>query len=100
MAGFERYLETVPFFSPSTDLVIVDEIGRMECLSVKFTRMVIALLDAPVMMVATIALYGGGIIDRIKGWADVRLYRVTRENRDSLGAEIEKAVREAIAERA
>jgi nucleoside-triphosphatase len=99
VAGFERYLETVPFFSPSTDLVIVDEIGRMECLSVKFTRVVVDLLDAPVMMVATIALHGGDIIDRIKGRADVRLHRVTRENRDSLAGEIEKAVRESLARR-
>ncbi len=99
VAGFERYLETVPFFSPSTDLVVVDEIGRMECLSVKFTCLVVDLLDAPVMMVATVALHGGGIIDRIKGRADVRLYRVTKDNRDNLVGEIEKAVREGIARR-
>ena len=93
LAGFERYLETVPFFSPHTDLAIIDEIGRMECLSAKFTRLVVSLLDAPVMVVATIAFHGRGIIDSIKHRADVRLCRVTRENRDSLVEEIEKAVR-------
>ena len=61
-----EYLETVPFLSPYTDLAIIDEIGRMECLSVKFTRLVVDLLDAPVMVVATIALHGEGIIDSIK----------------------------------
>jgi nucleoside-triphosphatase len=95
-----RYLETVPFLPPYTDLAIIDEIGRMECLSTKFTRLVVDLLDAPVMVVATtIALHGKGIIDTIKGRADVHLYRVTRENRDSLVGEIEKAVRAGLARR-
>jgi nucleoside-triphosphatase len=99
VAGFERYLEAVPFFSPSTELVIVDEIGRMECLSVKFTRLIVDLLDAPVTVVATIALHGGGIIERIKNRADVRLYRVTKDNRDNLVEGIENAVRESLAGR-
>jgi nucleoside-triphosphatase len=99
LAGFERYLETVPFLSPHTDLIIIDEIGRMECLSVKFTRLVVDLLDAPVMVVATIALHGEDIIDSTKDRADVHLYQVTRENRHSLVGEVEKAVRAGLARR-
>jgi len=91
--GFEQYLDTVPFLSPHTDLVVIDEIGTMECLSGKFTRLVVDLLGAPVMVVATIALHGGGIIDRIKTRADVRLYTVTKENRDNVVDQIETAVR-------
>jgi nucleoside-triphosphatase len=71
----------------------IDEIGKMECLSGKFTRLVVDLLGAPVMVVATIALHGGGIIDRIKTRADVRLYTVTKENRDNVVDQIETAVR-------
>ena len=99
VAGFERYLEPVPFFSPHTDLAIIDEIGRMECLSAKFTRLVVDLLNARVTVVATIALHGRGIIDSIKGRADVHLYQATRKNRDSLVGEIEKAVRAGLARR-
>jgi len=99
VARFERYLESVPFLSAHTDLVIIDEIGKMECLSAKFRYLVVDLLDAPVMMVATIAFYGGGIIQDIKDRADVRLYRVTKDNRDSLAGEIEKDVREGLAQR-
>ena len=100
VTGFERYLETVPFLLPNIDLVILDEIGRMESLSAKFIRLVVDILDAPVVVVSTIALYGRGIIDRIKGRPDVRLYGVTKENRDNLVGEIEKAVRESLARRA
>jgi nucleoside-triphosphatase len=97
VAGFERYLETVPFLSPDTAVVVIDEIGKMECLSEKFTRLIVDLLDAPVMVVATIALHGGGIIDHIKGRADVHLYEVTKENRQVLAGEIESSLRESIA---
>ena len=71
----------------------------MECLSGNFRRLIIDLLDAPLMVVATIALHGGGIINDIKGRADVHLYQVTKENRDSLVGEIEKAVRADLARR-
>ncbi len=94
--GFEQYLETVPFLSPHTDLIVIDEVGRMECLSGKFTRLVVDLLDAPVMVVATIALRGGGIIDRIKNRADIRLCTITKQNRDDLVDQIETAVREVL----
>jgi nucleoside-triphosphatase THEP1 len=39
----------------------------------------------------------GRLIERIKNRADVRLYRLTKENRDSLVVEIETAVREGLA---
>jgi hypothetical protein len=65
----------------------------------KFIRVVVDLLDAPVMVVATIVLHGRGIIDSIKGRADVHLYHVTRENRGSLVGEIEKAARAGLARR-
>jgi nucleoside-triphosphatase len=94
--GFEQYLESVPFLSPHTDLIVIDEVGRMECLSGKFTRLVVDLLDAPVMVVATIALRGGGIIERIKNRADIRPYTITKQNRDDLVGEIETAVREGL----
>lgn len=31
--GFERFLEGVPFLAPDTKLVVIDEIGKMECFS-------------------------------------------------------------------
>ncbi len=97
VAAFERYLETVPFFSAATDLAIIDEIGKMECLSAKFRELVLDLLDSPVLTVATIALRGEGIIERVKQRPDVRLIEVTRENRDSIPGEIEKTLRRLLA---
>lgn len=91
--GFEGYLETVPFFLPDTQLAIIDEIGKMECLSGKFTRLIVDLLNAPIMLVATIALHGSGIIKEIKNRGDVQLFSISQENRDNLIDQIEMAVR-------
>ena len=52
-----------------------------------------AVLDPPVMVVATIALHGEGIIDSIEHRADVHLYQMTRKNREGLVEEIARAVR-------
>ncbi len=97
IAGFERYLEGVSFLSGSTDLIIIDEIGKMECLSSLFRRLVIRVLDAPVLTAATIALHGGGIIENIKKREDVRLFELTRENRDELVGVVEKALKAMLA---
>jgi nucleoside-triphosphatase len=91
--GFEDYLETAPFFLPDTQLVLIDEISKMECLSGKFTRLIVDLLNAPIMLVATIALYGSGIIQEIRHRADAHLHFISQETRDSLIGQIEIAVR-------
>jgi nucleoside-triphosphatase len=93
LQGFERFLGTLPLLDRSTRLVIVDEIGRMECLSAKFRELVTSLLDAPAPVIATIALKGGGFIDEVKRRPDIRLYELTEENRDGLLSDISGAVR-------
>jgi nucleoside-triphosphatase len=93
VAGFDEFLEGIPFFDPQNFLVLIDEIGKMECLSAKFRRLVVALLDAPVPLLGTVALRGDAFIEGIKARTDVRLFLVTRENRDDLALEIAEVVR-------
>ena len=52
--GFEQFLESLRLLESLPCLAIVDEIGKMECLSEKFRELVTALLNAPVPVVATI----------------------------------------------
>lgn len=82
--GFEAFLETIPFFEKSVSLVIIDEIGKMECLSPKFKRLVTDLLGSDRSVLATIALKGEGFIAETKRRSDVRLYGISAENRDTL----------------
>ena len=80
-------------FRPQNFLVLIDEMGKMECLSAKFRRLVVALLDAPVPLLGTVALRGDAFIEGIKARTDVRLFLVTRENRDDLALEIAEVIK-------
>lgn len=86
--GFEEFLEAIEFFDPPTDLIIIDEIGKMECVSTKFNTLLIRILDSETPVIATIALKGAGIIGQIKRRPDIRLFEMTRNNRDSLVKDI------------
>ncbi|HKZ56888.1 MAG TPA: NTPase [Thermodesulfovibrionales bacterium] len=86
--GFEGFLDSIAFFAPETKLIIIDEIGKMECLSPEFKRLIKEILDSEKMVIATIAFKGSGLIEEIKKRNDVRLFEITERNRDSLLSEI------------
>jgi len=86
--GFENFLESIAFLAPATGLIIIDEIGKMECLSPEFRRMIKEILSSEKMLIATVALKGGGLIEEIKRRDDVKLFEITQKNRDSLLSEI------------
>ena len=52
----KQEFETLPLFDQSPQLIIIDEIVKMECLSAKFRDLVISLLNAPALVIASIAL--------------------------------------------
>lgn len=77
--------------APPDRVLVIDEIGKMECLSEPFRRRVAELLDADIPLLATAPLRGGGaFLDSIRRRPGVEILLVTRENRDRLPAEIAK----------
>ena len=86
--GFEDFLDSISFFNPSTRLIIIDEIGKMECLSGRFKKLLKEILDSEKWVIATIALKGIGLIAEVKGRKDVKLIEITKKNRDFLFSEI------------
>jgi len=88
--GFEDVLDSIQFLNPATNLIIIDEIGKMECLSLKFRELIIKILDSEKFVIATIALKGSGVIEEIKKRDDVRLLEITKSNRESLVPEVLK----------
>jgi len=88
IAGFEQLLAELDLGHVQSRLIIIDEIGKMECFSRRFNEAVTALLDSPKTLIATIALKGDGFIRRVKDRPDCRLIMVTRENRDRLTEEL------------
>lgn len=69
---------------PSADVIVIDEIGKMECLSTDFAQAARRALSGPVPVpvLATIAFSGGGFIADAKRMPGVELSELTRENRD------------------
>ena len=77
----------VPAITPVGDqMIILDEIGKMECFSELFQQAAVNALNAPNRMIATIALGGSDFIRGIKDREDVEILEVTLENRDTLPA--------------
>jgi nucleoside-triphosphatase len=87
---FEDFLDAIPFFNPVTHLVLIDEIGKMECFSEKFKNQLEKILDSQKLVIATIALKGSGFIAEIKRRKDVKIFEATKKNRDFLFLEILK----------
>jgi len=86
--GFEEFLDSVSFFNPLIHLIIIDEIGKMECLSDQFKRLLKEILDSGKWVIATLALKGSGLIAEVKRRKDIKLFEITKKNRDSLLKEI------------
>jgi len=82
--GFEAFLGSIPLLNPSTRLVIIDEIGKMECFSERFKECLIECLNSEKWVLATVALKGGGFIEEVKRRHDIKLFEITQRNRDSL----------------
>jgi nucleoside-triphosphatase len=70
----------------AADVLLVDEIGRMECLSARFVLRTRALLDAGRLVVATIGLRGGGFLAEVRARPDGECWTVTPANRDGVPA--------------
>jgi len=73
---------------PPADLYLVDEIGKMECMSAGFISAMRGIMDAGLPLVATVAMRGGGFIAEAKGRPDVDVWEVTRDNRDVLPEQV------------
>jgi len=74
----------VPSLVPSRreQIVVVDEIGKMECFSRLFRDTVIRVLDSSHRVLGSIALKGDRFIEGIKARNDVVLIALSEANRD------------------
>jgi nucleoside-triphosphatase len=91
--AFEDFLGSISFLNPFARLIIIDEIGKMECLSLAFEKILNGILDSEKWVIGTIALKGSGLIAEVKRRKDIQLFEITKKNRDSLFSEILKEVR-------
>jgi nucleoside-triphosphatase len=75
----------VPSIIPvNRNVIILDEIGKMECFSEVFRQAAIKALDSPNIVMGTITFGGDDFIMGIKNRKDIEIHEVTPDNRDSL----------------
>ncbi len=88
LEDFHRVALPAMEYAPGIELIVVDEIGKMECLSRPFISALERLWAAPVALLATVAEKGGGYIRQIHEKPDKILITVTSANRDELPMKI------------
>jgi nucleoside-triphosphatase len=84
LAEFEALALPQIELRPEVDLLVIDEIGKMECLSPAFVAAARRALTAPIPLLGTVALAGGGFIAEAKRTPGVEVVEVSRENRNRL----------------
>jgi nucleoside-triphosphatase len=72
----------------SQGVVLIDEIGKMELASERFRDAVLALMRAPVPVVATLHTARHPFTDSLKRRKDLSIVRLTAANRDRLPTEL------------
>lgn len=87
LAAFEQ-LALPELVCRDVDLIVVDEIGKMECSSGRFRRAVEDALDSQANVLATIGISGLLFLEAIRGRPDVELITVTERNRDTLVSDL------------
>ncbi len=80
----------IPAMKPSQrdEIVIIDEIGKMECFSPAFRTALIKTLDSGNRIIGSIAQKGTPFIEKIKQRRDVLLVPISKENRDAILASL------------
>lgn len=82
MLSLEKHF---PILIPSSEeIIIIDKIGKMECFSQKFKDFLWNLLSKPTPLLGRISLKGNKFIEKIKHLPQVRLMKVSKENRGAL----------------
>jgi nucleoside-triphosphatase len=89
IAGFERdVVQILDEARTDVQLFVIDEIGKMECFSLKFVDAVRRLFPGQRAVLATVAQKGAGLIAEVKDYPAVKLFTLTERNRDSVVGEI------------
>ena len=88
VAAIDRAANEALAGAPGVDLYLVDEIGKMECLSAVFVDRMRSILDGAKPLIATVAQRGAGFIAEVKARDDCELWKLTRANRDAMPDEI------------
>jgi nucleoside-triphosphatase len=78
-----------------TQLVVLDEVGKMELLSERFRERVTALIEGETPLLATVAQHGVGFIRRLRNDPRITLIKIRRDRGDTAVGETIRRLRDA-----
>ena len=93
VAGFEE--SVVPILGveqTDVELFVIDEIGKMECMSKKSVAAVRRLFASEKSVLATVAQKGTGLVSEVKNYPNTQLFHLSHSSRDKTIAEILQAL--------
>jgi nucleoside-triphosphatase len=88
LESFERVALPALEAARDADVVVIDELGKMELASARFCTAVAALFEGPLPVVATVHVFRHPFTDALKRREDVERHRVTKATRDEMPAEL------------
>jgi nucleoside-triphosphatase len=84
VATIDRFAARLPEASRQSPICLIDEIGKMECLSTVFVQSMRHVIEGGRAIVATVGERGGGFIEEVKHHDKAELWRVIETTRDGL----------------
>ena len=88
VSAIDALAESALAVTDGVDVYLVDEIGKMECLSATFVAAMRRLMGSRKPVVATIGLDGSGFIAEVKQRKDAKLWSLARGSRDETPARV------------
>ncbi|MEA3369282.1 MAG: NTPase [Candidatus Ratteibacteria bacterium] len=91
LADLERVgLKAMDEAIEAKEIVVIDEIGKMELFSQSFKDKVVESLNSPKKVLAVISLAGDEFVEGLKICPRVKMFRLTRDNSEEIYGEIVK----------
>jgi nucleoside-triphosphatase len=81
-------------------IVVLDEIGKMECLSETFKNRVAQLLDDDTLLIATVAAVGVGFVKRVRNDPRAKHFTMSRGQSEGMSGELARELMAALRLRA
>jgi len=85
----------VPLLYKSSDILVIDELGKMELFSSKFRKAVLFAFDNQPRVLATLPYYKNPFLVSIRNRPDVHIWELTRSNHGEILKEIIKKILES-----
>ncbi|MFW6273434.1 MAG: nucleoside-triphosphatase [Halanaerobium sp.] len=81
------------FLNSSSDIILIDELGRFELKAGRFKKEVFSLLESDKLVIGVIKAESNIFLDKIRAREDLKIFELKRDNRDKIYNKLLKVIR-------